>query len=194
MIRNASLIARTKENYFLQVRNVVHSESPDGQFPFTFPGALALFGGGLEHGETPETGFKRELTEELPGIELSNLEHRLYDWSKQTDPVLERADKVFHGNVQAFLGFDLKAPIPLCALGKQRHELYGISYKDWIARTTSDNFYIGSVEREVAVKEGAAGVWVPYIVLKTTVMVPTDKLAILDDLSRRIERGEIQLS
>lgn len=201
MTKQASLIAVcSKEEsieYLVQARNVNIPKFSSGEYSFIFPGAFSLFGGELEEGEDAKQGFERELQEELPGLEFeSYLEHRQYDWSgKDLDNVLLRAEKIFNGNVMSFLGFDLNARVPPCSLGKERGKDF--SYREYISRVVEDNFYVGRVDekysRNLDVREGDRAIWLPHQVIRSLVMCPTDKLAILDDLCDRVESGEIVL-
>lgn len=149
---------------------------------------MYLFGGKIEDGETAEQGFERELSEELPGLKLPQLQHRSYDWSKQLDEIYGKANDAFSGNVLSFLGFGLDDLVPQEALGKARGKK--ISYRDWISLTTEDNFYIGAIQladlASVNIEEGVKKkLFVPAEVLRSLVMVPTDKLAALDELVMR---------
>ena len=200
MVRNASLITVVKIDkkfyYLVQVREANRPEFNPGEYPFIFPGACSLFGGALEENEDAKKGFERELQEELPGVIFSGeLKHRCYNWKKQTKKILEKANSVFNKNVNCFLGFNMNDLVPQCALGKNRGKT--LTYSDWISMTEEDHFYIGEIElgkiNDLIIKEGKCAVLIPHQAIKSLIMVPTDKLAILDDLMIRIEAGEIEI-
>lgn len=192
----ASLIGRCGANYLIQVRDAKKPGLSPGAYPFRFPGAASLFGGQMEKSETPESGLRRELTEELPGARIpSSLLHRVYLWRECLDTVLERINETFHGNVNAFLGFDLDAKVPSEAAGKDRDK--NLTYRQLIQLIEKDNFYIGELEsnalQNVSLGEGSAIRFVPHDIAKSLVMVPSDKLALLDDISRRVLSGELEI-
>lgn len=197
MVRNASLIAivggEGNLDYLLQVRNINVSKFKPGEYPFTFPGACSFPGGEIEDTETPQEGFNRELKEEIPSLVLpKELEHRLYDWNKQIGEVLERANNALNGNLYSILGFDLDSKIPKCALGKWRDK--NLTYRDFLNERV-EHFYIAKLnsQEKVDIKEGAKSIWLPYDVMMSIVMYPGDKLALLDDITKRLEAGEIAL-
>lgn len=66
----AMLILKNKEGKFLLQHRAEHLER--------WPGKWGFFGGGIDEGETPEEGFKREIWEEL-GYKVNNpcLLHRI---------------------------------------------------------------------------------------------------------------------
>jgi len=196
MIKSVSLIGRVREDYLLQMRDVYVPKFANGEYNFIFPGACSLFGGTIDNNETAEHAFKRELDEELPGLTIRRiLEHRVYDWGKQLDEVLGRLNDTFHGNVDSFLGFDLNSYVPGCAMGEARSK--PLTYREWIYLVTDDNFYVCNIESDQLIgqqiKEGSAYATIPYFIAKSLVIVPTDKLALLDDIARRIGSGEIEL-
>jgi|SRR3989344_3228264 len=193
--QNASLIALSKGNYLIQSRNVNVPKFNFGEYGFTFPGACSLFGGEIEEGETPKEGFERELQEELPGIKfLDNLEYRAYDWAEQAENIINKADKIFNGNVHAFLGFNLNDYIPQCALGKERGN--NTTYKEFLSKR-KECFYVTQINPkildEIEVKEGAKYMFLPHEAVRSLVMYPGDKLGLLDDIVLRVKSGEFIL-
>ena len=195
--RASSLIVRLDNHYLFQVRDVVKEDQIPGKYGFNFPGACSFFGGHLKKGETPRQGFERELEKELPGIDLSGkLEHRKYIWSRDPERIIKRANKVFHGNLYAFLGFDPYAEIPRCAMGKANDAdvKEGQTYLEWMAELAEDHFYILDAEKDILegvdVKEGEGAIWVPWKFAKATVMNSRDKIALVDDITRNIKAGE----
>ena len=195
-METASLIARQGDKYLIQVRDVKRIEFSRGEYPFIFPGACSLFGGRVEEGEDAKTALKRELAEELLGIILpETLEHRSYNWSTQLDEVYERINEAFHGNADSFMGFDLESNVPPSALGRNRGKSF--TYREFIAIKDQDHFYVGDFNQEnlanTELKEGEAHLWIPHYLLKSVVMDPTDKLAVLDDIVIRSEKGELEL-
>lgn len=193
MVKNASLIAFRKDTYLVQARDTVVPNQKPGNYSFIFPGAFSFFGGKLLPGEDPEEGFKRELREELPDTKLTITSHRIYDWSKDAERVIEKAKRIFGGNVDSFLGFNLNSYVPPSALGERDRSLHPITYRDWISRTTEDHFYSANINEGDQLREGSRKLWIPATVLKSLVMVPTDKLAALDDLAERVMSGKIKL-
>ena len=112
-MKSASLIGKTKEGlYLIQARTVYNPKLEPGKYPFTFPGACSLFGGDLEENEDYAEGFKREINEELPGLKIGEMKHKVYKWKEHLDEVYNRLNKAFHGNLPAFLGFQLNEKIP----------------------------------------------------------------------------------
>ncbi|MEK6889682.1 MAG: NUDIX hydrolase [Nanoarchaeota archaeon] len=194
MVKNASLIAFKDDSYLVQARETVVTGQKPGRYSFSFPGAFSFFGGELNDGEGAKEGFERELKEELPDTRLEIISHRVYNWSKDTEKVIARANKVLGGNVHSFLGFDLYSKVPSSALGNRDRTGSPMTYIDWIAQTTEDNFYSANITSEGReLKEGSRKLWIPATVLKSLVMVPTDRLAALDDLADRIESGQLRI-
>lgn len=197
MSREVSLIARNEDGlYLIQARDVyveVYDKDKKvfkppfkpGEYSFLFPGACSLFGGHMEEGETPTQAFEREIKkEELKGLTLpEELEYRLYDFSTQLDEVYGRVNDAYHGNIPAFLGFGLEDLVPQEALGRARGR--SITYRDWLSSVREYNLYIANITQDqfknVELGEGARFLWVPEEAGRTLVMVPQDKLALLDD-------------
>ena len=190
MSREASLIARTNNGlYLVQARDVIKPQFEPGKYPFIFPGACSLFGGLMEGDETPRQGFEREISEELEGIAVPNeLEHRVYDFSRQLDEVCGRINEAYHGNLPAFLGFGLSDLVPQEALGKANRGKR-ITYRDWLHGVEEYNLYVCNLSqddlRNVRLREGSKILWLPEEAARALVMVPQDKLALLDGFAMR---------
>lgn len=194
---SANLIARCDNHYLLQRRDVSNPEFQDGHYPFIFPGAYSLFGGDIEEGETPLAGFRREMGEELPALKQlqdENFTSRSYHWERDLPEVLGRIDQVFKGNMYAFLGFDFEAVIPECARGNGK--IKARTYHDFFLENQADHFYIADLNQTdvnpTLVEEGKS-IWLPDYVARSLVMVPSDKVALLDDIAQEVIAGRIKL-
>ena len=172
-----------------------------GKYCFYWPGAVALFGGHMEEGETPVQALQREIgEEELPNLDptiFGRLDHRVYNWKTDVPRVLAEAEDVFQGNVNCFFGCDLNAPVPTAALGKDRG-LEEITYMDWMLQRESDHYFalnIGNLTAGEGLKdrEGLGAYWVPHWLARSIATVPIDKIAILDDMVQRVRSGELEI-
>lgn len=189
MSREASLIARTNDGlYMVQARDVIKTQFEPGKYPFIFPGACSLFGGTIEDNESGEEGFKREISEELPGLTFPSLEYRLYAFDKQLDEVYARVNDAYHGNLPAFLGFGLDDLVPQEAVGRTNRGKK-LTYKDWLTSVQEYHLYVGEINqgdlKNIKLGEGSRILWVPEEAGRTLVMVPQDKLALLDEFAMK---------
>ena len=189
MSREASLIAKTNSGlYLVQARDVIKPQFNRGEYPFIFPGACSLFGGTIEDNESGEEGFRREMSEELPGLTFPSLEYRLYNFGTQLDEVYGRINDTYHGNLPAFLGFGLNDLIPQEALGKANRGKK-LTYRDWLAGVQEYHLYVGDIKQEdlndIKLGEGSRILWLPEEAARALVMVPQDKLALLDEFAMR---------
>jgi len=189
MSREASLIAKTNsELYLVQARDVIKPQFNRGEYPFIFPGACSLFGGTIEDHESGEEGFRREMSEELPGLTFPSLEYRLYDFNTQLNQVYGRINDAYHGNLPAFLGFGLNDLIPQEALGKTNRGKK-LTYRDWLAGVQEYHLYVGDIKQEdlndIKLGEGSRILWLPEEAARALVMVPQDKLALLDEFAMK---------
>ena len=194
--RTVSLIGRYKDSYLIQARDVVRPELIEGKYNFIFPGACSLFGGGLREVEHPEAGLKRILSEQMDGLKLPEvLEPKFYVWRRDLGEVMERLDSVFGGNVNVLLGFDLEGKIPQQALGNDRGD--DLSYRAFLYGLDQDHYFVADFEAKaldnVNVREGVGAYWVPHQIARSLVMVPGDKLALLDDIALRVLAGELSI-
>ena len=190
-------------NYLVQGRDVDKSDHErkdlfqSGNYPFYWPGAVSLFGGGIEEGETWENAFIREIKEEL-GLDLSkeipNMDYRVYNWKKDTIQILNEANDFFQGNVPGFLGFNLDEKIPSCALGNDRKKFRNATYRDWLYGRETDYYLAANIGKpDLKIREGVGLNWSPHWLVRAMTMVPVDKLAILDDMTKRIKSGELEI-
>lgn len=184
-MKSASLIGKTKDGlYLIQARTVHNPNFEPGKYPFTFPGACSLFGGDLEENENYIEGFKREISEEVPGLKIGEIKHKSYKWKEQLDEVYNKLNNKFHENLPAFLGFQLDEKIPQEALGKNRGK--ELTYREWIEEHEEDNYFITILNAEdlkkIKLNEGKKILLLPAEAIISLVMVPTDKLAILDEI------------
>ncbi|MBI2498688.1 NUDIX domain-containing protein [Candidatus Woesearchaeota archaeon] len=196
-MRTVNLIIRNEDGlYLVQRRDVFVPKFEPGKYPFLFPGACSLVGGGIEETDkTPVEGLEREVEEEL-GLERegsekldrftlpSRLDYRLYDFSKQLDDVFGRINEAYHGNLPAFLGFKLDELIPEEAAGKWRGKK--LTYKDWLSGEDEYHLWVADISSDVSKKirfeEGSRSpIWLPADSGNSLVMVPSDKLALLDE-------------
>ena len=193
-------------SYLVQTREVDKSDHPKkalfqpGKYPFYIPGGLALFGGAIDPDENPKEAFARELQEELGWVnleDLSEFNQRFYNWEKDTPRILAEAEEVFQGNVAGFLGFGLNEKIPGCLLGndRKRYEGTNTTYKDWLYNREGDYYFIGDIQdrSEYTDKEGAGAVWLRHDVVRAGVFLPGDKIVFLDDMTRRIKSGKLEI-
>ncbi|MEK6830725.1 MAG: NUDIX domain-containing protein [Nanoarchaeota archaeon] len=193
-------------SYLLQGREVDKSDHEikdlfqPGKYPFYWPGNVAIFGGHIDENETPVEALKREMKEELK-LDLdenyiSSLELRTYKWKYCTNKILAEAEEAFHGNVLGFLGFGLDDKIPSCVLGKDRKRYEnGVTYRNWIFDREEDHYFTANIGKETELKdyEGAGAIWVPHWVTRSICTVPIDKIALLDDMTKRINSGELEI-
>jgi len=195
-------------SYLVQGREVDKSDHPrtdlfqPGKYPFYWPGAICSFGGGIEDGGDVRESFARELREELDWAltpeDILGFDHRFYNWKEDTLRILDEADEVFQGNVAGFLGFSLDEKIPACVLGqdRQRYEGKSATYQDWLyCREEGDHYFVGdiSVKREFTDLEGVGAFWVPHYIARSLVVPPCDKVALLDDMTRRVKDGKLEI-
>jgi hypothetical protein len=199
-----------KVDYLMQGREVdksdLYEKLPNafqpGRYAFYWPGAAALFGGHMNEGETPEQTLEREMNEELPVLNLTpekirGMELRTYNWRIDVPRVLGEAEEVFQGNLMGFFGQDLSAPVPSCALGKDR-KMKGISYMNWMLEREPDHYIAMNIGDRNAGNnlrdmEGAGAAWVPHFVARSITSVPIDKIAMLDDMVKRYNSGELEI-
>ncbi len=191
MVTSVNLILRTvkdeKLHYLLQLRDLGWQHSY-GNAPFIFPGTFCLPGGDIEDGESVSEGLEREIHEEIPSLDLSSLsmEHRVYDLSKYIDKIFVEIASSYNGNVPALLGFGLDDYVPQEALGKLRGQQ--MTYRQWMARLTEYHVFSATIPYDLATtlksNEGKGLVMLPAEVCKALVMVPSDKIVLLDDLAR----------
>ncbi|MEK6760753.1 MAG: NUDIX domain-containing protein [Nanoarchaeota archaeon] len=190
-------------SYLLQGRNAVKTNLKKGAYPFYWPGALSVFGGRIEHGETPEQGALREIREELKlefnREQLSATELRTYEWSKEsTLNLYQELDDFFHGNMESFFGPDLYSIVPSCVLGKEREKFedshISATYFDWL-RGRTDHYLVADFKEplDCGVYEGVGRIWLPHWATRAIVTTPCDKLALLDDMMRRVKSGKLQI-
>ena len=198
--------------YYLQGREVDKSQHPrtdlfqPGNYPFYWPGNVAIFGGHLERGEDPVQGLKREMREELKEAEsldqyVISQELRTYQWRDEKDKILgilDEANELFQGNVNNFLGFGLNDIVPSSAFNRGDRARYGVelpTYKEWIFGREEDHYLVMDVKKQLKLtdKEGLGGVWLPHWVTRSTCTVPIDKIALLDDMNRRIRAGTLDI-
>lgn len=194
---SVNLIAYSGGLYLLQARAVSNPAFSDGQYPFIFPGAYSLFGGSMKGEKSLEEEFEIMRQEELPGLNLSLPPvRRSYHWAGQLGRTFQKINLAFSGNLDSFLGFNLDAQIPASAAGKRRGGS-GYTFRNFFEENGSDHFFVTetlrpeSVEQSM-IKEGPAE-WVPYRQALALAMVPTDKIALLDDLASRIISGQIRI-
>ncbi|HLD07032.1 MAG TPA: hypothetical protein VJC16_05895 [Candidatus Nanoarchaeia archaeon] len=195
----ANLIATADEDYLLQIRQVNKPQFSPGQYPYLFPGNCSFFGGEINPGETASESFTREMREELPGLIFPSMNHRVYHWKEDIPRVMDRANAVFNGNLEHLLGFALDQPFPDSGAGK-KYRGQGLTYREWLhvmSDAAGDNYFVARIDPAALLgvqdQEGGGHIWVPYFVAQCLVMSPSDKLAFLDDISGRVEQGEIAL-
>ncbi|MEK6914066.1 MAG: NUDIX domain-containing protein [Nanoarchaeota archaeon] len=199
-------------NYYLQGREVDKSHHPrtdlfqPGNYPFYWPGNVAIFGGHLEPGENPVQALKREMKEEIKEIEsldqhIHSQELRSYRWKDESERILgiiDEANELFQGNVYNFLGFSLNDIVYSSALNRGDRKRYGVelpTYKEWIFGREIDHYLIMDVDEQLKLtdKEGLGGIWLPHWVARSICMVPIDKIALLDDMNKRIKKGTLEI-
>jgi len=199
-----------KIDYLFQGREVdksdLYESRPDlfqpGEYCFYWPGAVAMFGGGMLAKETPSQAFAREMGEELPELKLSqdfiknNMTQRTYHWKDDVPRIMTEAEEVFQGNVGCFFGPDLDSPVPTSALGPDRDKL-GITYGEWLNEREEDHYFVMNVGSNdmgnLKDREGAGAIWLPHWVARSLVSVPCDKVALLDDMVQRVRSGELEI-
>ncbi|MBS3080486.1 NUDIX domain-containing protein [Candidatus Pacearchaeota archaeon] len=190
-------------SYLLQGREVDISHKTDkfksGEYPFYWPGNVSIFGGHIDDGETPQQAFKREIKEELKlylsDEYVSRMDLRTYRWKEDTDRILTEANEVFQGNVNGFLGFGLDEKIPSCVLGKDRTKYVFVTYRDWIFDRSEDHYFAANIGESTPLTdyEGFGAIWPPHWVARSVCMVPIDKIALLDDMTKRVKTGELEI-
>lgn len=126
------------------------------------------------------------------------MELRTYDWGKKAEEVFDKINEAYHGNLESFLGFTLDSYIPHSALGKFRGQLNQnerVTCSEWLSYT--GHYFIGNLSYEditgLRIREGIGSIFSPFEIVKTVMMEPGDKLAVLDDLVNRANKGEIKL-
>lgn len=178
-----------------------------GRYPFYWPGNVSIFGGGVNQEENPIDALKRELKEEIKEIEsiekyLTSGEMRTYRWKYETEKIeniLNESNEIFQGNLYNFLGFGLNDIVPSSALNRGDRTHYGIelpTYKEWIFNREEDHyfvFHVGENSLNLTDKEGLGGIWLPHWVARSICMVPIDKIALLDDMNKRMKSGELEI-
>lgn len=170
------------------------------KYPFYWPGNVAIFGGHIEEKETPIKALKREMKEELK-LDLTDDDFKkmrpiTYRWKKDTERILNEANDVFQGNVYGFLGFGLDDKIPACVLGKDRKKYReNDTYRDWIFDRKEDHYFALNIdeEKKLVDYEGVGAIWLPHWAARSVVTVPIDKLALLDDMTKKIKSGELEI-
>lgn len=156
--------------------------------PFRFPGLLSLFGGAVEQNETGEVGFRREMCEELSGIDFSslNLKHRVYHWKEDLTTVESEIDSYFKGNFDLVRGFRYDEFVPQIALGVADRGKK-LTYLDFILAVEEDHYFEGEVNLPslagIVVHEGQS-ILVPETLCPTLVFYPTDKLALMHHIAK----------
>lgn len=183
--KQASLILRVLQNnelnYFVQKRDNVKNAS------FKFPGIFSLFGGEVEEKEIPEQGFFREMEEEITGLNFGKIDltYKIYNWKKDLYKIDKEINKRVNGNFNIFRGFGYDDIIPSQALGEDRKKR--ISYRDFIYNVESDNYFIGTVNldkiKDIKINEGKS-ILLPWRVCMCSLFYPTDKLAIVHDITQ----------
>lgn len=181
--RQASLILRVngKESYFVQLRDNKENAC------FKFPGVLSLFGGELGEGEDGKEGFLREMNEELGGIDISRIkeEPRIYNWAASLKQIDGEINSYFNGNFNVLRGFQYDDLIPPEALGIDRGQ--SITYSELINALELDYYFIGEISykdaEKIKVKEGRKGLILSRDICSTALFYPTDKIAIMHDIS-----------
>jgi hypothetical protein len=194
--RTVSLIGRAGDSYLIQARDVVKPELIRGKYNFIFPGACSFFGGGLREREHQKSGLTRVVDGQLEGLILPwILEPTVYVWRRDLSEIMERLDSVFGGNVNVLLGFDLDGKIPQQALGNDRGD--DLSYRAFLYGLDQDHYFVADFEKgaldNVNVREGVGAYWVKHQIARSLVMVPGDKLALLDDIASRVLAGELKI-
>lgn len=189
--------------YLFQGRNAIRPDFQRGEYPFIWPGALGIFGGAIEEGETPKEGILREMNEELhitlTPEQISQAELREYLWKRDAERIYEKANNFFHGNLPNFFGPSLESIVPSSALGNDRSEFmskYGNSgtRMDWLKGRT--DYYLAVDFKDIldlTTYEGVGAVWLPHWAARATVGAPCDKLAILDDMVKKVEAGKLAI-
>ena len=130
-------------------------------------------------------------------MNLSDAESRFYQWSPNlVRTILGEADEVFQGNVRSFLGFELYGEVPKCALNrKDRKNFDFLTNMGWIcARTDGDYYLSATVDKKIDFTdyEGIGAVWAPHWLARSIATVPIDKLALLDDMTKKIKAGKLE--
>ncbi len=200
---NVSYLAQGREVSKVDMEEKLPNVFKPGAYPFYWPGNVSFFGGGIKDGESPQEAFKREVKEEL-GIDLTDeklagMEQIKYDWKKDTNRIIGEANEIFRGHVSNFLGFGLDDPLPNSTLNKGDRERYAgknLTYRDWLyGREEGDYFFVGNIGEQVTLqdREGAGSIWLPHWVARSVSMVPVDKIGLLDDMTKRVKSGELEI-
>jgi len=175
-----------KENglsYFVQLRDNVRDAR------FVFPNAISFFTGGARENESGEECFRREMIEELIGInfEKLELEHRIYHWEKDLLKVEETIDRALEGNFDVFRGFQYADLIPAKALGRDRGK--EVTYQQLFDRLIEDHYFVAQVKvdaiENVKIKEGQKWVLLPEDTVHTNIFYPSAKVALVHDIALR---------
>ncbi len=192
--------------YLIQGRNAIKLNLPKGKYPFYWPGALSVFGGQIEKGESPEQGALREISEELhlnfTPEQMSNIELRTYNWKEDAIKLYEEINEFFHGNLAGFFGPSFSDKLPSCVLGKEREKFEAArdswdiegTYFDWL-RERTDHYLVADFETPLDLKdyEGIGAIWLPHWAARAIVTTACDKLAILDDIVKKAKAGKLQI-
>lgn len=167
MGRYSSAIIRTPietEEILLQLR--------DDKVGIRFPGVYSLFGGALENSETPEEGLRRELEEEL-GITLQNSCRllRTYFWEEDYERVVKGIRRKLP-NVDYYWGFD-PARVDRAQFPRE------------------DNLFLLTMTKAgiegLVINEGREMKLFSPDAAKAAIMIPADKLMVLEYIINRIQ-------